>query len=76
MQATVPSVSDVEKIRANLREIGQRRVAQGVETEALAEDTKKAITHARGILSMTEIAKLVGLDRSSIYTTYGASGTK
>lgn len=63
---------DAEKVRADLRKIGERRQANDAERRSIANDTSIAIKQARkASLSMTEVARLIGLDRGAIYRTYG-----
>lgn len=64
---------DADHLRNELREIGERRSQIGEATVELVEDTRKAIKRARGVLSMTEIAALVRLERTSMYHTYGSA---
>lgn len=63
--------SDPEVLRAELAEIGERRVQLTAATVKLADDTRAAIRRAKGALSMTEVARLVRLERTSMYHTYG-----
>lgn len=60
---------DPEQLRHELREIGNRRKRLNTEIEALALDTTRAIRRARRmkLLSMTEVAALVDLDRTYLY---------
>lgn len=61
------------EIHEILREIGRRRRREGENAARLALDTEAALKRARvEKVSMTEAAKLVGLDRTSVYRTYGA----
>lgn len=62
--------ADEGDVRAELREIGERRAAQEKERKKLSNDTQDAIKRAKGRVPMTEIAKLVGLERTSMYHTY------
>jgi DNA-binding phage protein len=64
------TVSDPDKMRAELAEIGERRADHTAAGAKLVEDTRSAITRAKGALSMTEIARLVRLERTSMYHTY------
>lgn len=61
-----------DKVRAELTEIGERRVQVTAAVTQLAVDTQSAINRARGVLAMTEIARLVKLERTSMYHTYGS----
>lgn len=63
--------SDAGKIRAELAEIGERRVQVSAAVTQLAVDTQAAISKARGVIAMTEVAQLVRLERTSMYHTYG-----
>lgn len=64
---------DAERVRAELRKIGERRAEVKAEDARLAEDTARAIKRARRArLPMTEVAALVGLDRTYLYRGYGA----
>lgn len=63
---------DTDRLRDELREIGDRRLDLNVATVKLEEDTTRLVRRAKGVLGMREIARLVGLHRSSLYTTYGA----
>lgn len=65
------TASDPDRLRAELDEIGERRAKHNAEAKALVRDTGKAIRRARRVLSMTEIAKRVRLERTSMYHTYG-----
>ena len=60
-----------DTLRAELTLLGERRKLQQQETEALARDTRKAVKRAKGVITMSEVARLVGLDRTSLYQTYG-----
>lgn len=62
---------DADELRDELRKIGERRSQIGEATTDLIDDTRAAIRKARGILSMTEVATLVRLERTSMYHTYG-----
>lgn len=66
------TASDVDKVRADLAEIGERRVQVTAAVTQLAVDTQTAINKARGVIAMTEVARLVGLERTSMYHTYGS----
>lgn len=66
------TASDVDKVRADLAEIGERRVQVTAAVTQLAVDTQSAINRARGVIAMTEVARLVGLERTSMYHTYGS----
>lgn len=41
-------------------------------SEELERETAKLVRRAKGKLATTEVARLVGLSRSSLYSTYGA----
>lgn len=61
---------DADRLRDELREIKARRDVLTDAIQQLAHDTGDAIQRARGELSMTEIARLVGIDRTGLYRTY------
>jgi len=61
---------DPDLIRAILAELGRRRERLRGGEEVLADETKKAIKRAIGVLPMTEVADLVGLDRTTLYKVY------
>lgn len=61
-----------ERLRTELREIGDRRLDLQVAITKLEEDTTNAVKRAKGKLSMSEAADLLGLHRTSCYSTYGA----
>lgn len=61
---------DPDLIRSILAELGRRRIKLRGGEDALAEETKKAIKRAIGVLPMTEVAELVGLDRTTLYKVY------
>jgi DNA-binding phage protein len=63
--------ADVDKLRDELQEIGRRRDDLSTDQAKLARDTRLALRRARGRLPVTEMARLVGLERSSLYRTYG-----
>ena len=65
---------DPDKLRDELRQIGDRREDLDLARERLARDTRKAVRRARRVkgISMGEVAKLVGLDRTSLYQSYSA----
>lgn len=65
------TASDPDTLRAELAEIGERRVQITGATSKLADDTRAAIRKAKGVLAMTEVAQLVKLERTSMYHTYG-----
>lgn len=67
----MPTGSEEEGLRAELAAIGERRTEIAAAKAKLAEDTRAAIRRAKGILAMTEVARLVGLERTSMYHTYG-----
>lgn len=69
---TVPAVmpDDADRLRDELREIKERREVLTDAIQQLAQDTGDAIQRARGELSMTEIARLIGIDRTGLYRTY------
>lgn len=54
-----------------LEELGVRRRRIGAELIKLAKDTARVIKKHRGVVPMTEMAKLVGLDRTTLYHNYG-----
>jgi len=57
-----------QDVRDELREIGERREQQKLAEEKLAHDTAAAIRRARRAkVSMTEVARLVRLDRTYLY---------
>lgn len=63
---------DAERVRAELREIGERRKQQKLDEEALARDTARVVKRARNTsLPVTEVARLVGLDRAWLYRGFG-----
>lgn len=62
---------DAAELRRELLAIGDRRLDLRLAIEKLAIDTNNAISRARGEISMTEIAQLVGVDRTGLYRTYG-----
>jgi transcriptional regulator of acetoin/glycerol metabolism len=69
VQATMPA-DDLELLRRKLAEIGRRRKAQNTAIEKLAHDTVEAVNLAQGKLGATEIAALVGLERTTLYRVY------
>lgn len=70
--APVATPGDAEKLRAELRQIGERRTKLTAEVAELEADTGESIRRAKGKLGMTEVAQLLGLHRTSLYRTYGA----
>lgn len=63
---------DADKVRAELRKLGKRRERQGQAARKLAAETAAAVRRARQAkVPVTETARLIGLERSSIYHTYG-----
>lgn len=61
---------EAEALREELRQIGQRRLAHVAAGVELVEETRSAISKAKGKVSMTEVAELVELERASMYHTY------
>jgi hypothetical protein len=62
----------ITELRKQLGEIGRRRAQIRAQTTQLSFDTAVAIRKAQGVLSLTEIATLIGVDRTGLYRTYGA----
>lgn len=59
-----------DDLRQELWEIGQRRLDLARAKEKLARDTFGSVRRARGKVSMVEMAKLLSLDRTTLYQTY------
>jgi hypothetical protein len=62
---------ELEQLRLDLAAIGARRKAQNFDIQRLATETAEAVRRARGKLSTTEVADLVGLERTTLYRVYG-----
>lgn len=62
-------LEEVERLRAELRDVGERRKSLNRDIEKLALDTTRLIRKARRArtLTMTEVAVLVDLDRTYLY---------
>lgn len=56
--------------RRKLRNIGKRRKRHDAAGDKLATDTAKVLAETRGIVSTSEAARLVKLNRSTVYQVY------
>lgn len=63
-------VAGSDKLRSELEDLGKRRASLKDDTAKLAKDTRRAIKRSRGHVPMIEVARLVGLDRTTVYQTY------
>jgi transcriptional regulator of acetoin/glycerol metabolism len=61
---------DLDELREELAALGIRRRTQVENVGELARATEKAVRRARGKIPATEIADLVGLERTTIYRVY------
>jgi hypothetical protein len=64
------SVDELDKLRADLAELGRLRKEQDVNVGELARATRTRVMRARGKIPATEIADLVGLERTTLYRVY------
>lgn len=56
--------------RRRLAALAKQRQRQDEGARALAEDIKEAVRSAQRVLSTSEIARLLQMDRSTLYRTY------
>jgi DNA invertase Pin-like site-specific DNA recombinase len=62
---------DPEQIRERLRRVAERRRAAEREDDEIADEIRDSINEARDAnISMTEVARLLEIDRTSMYRTY------
>lgn len=57
-------------IEERLVDLGQRRLQHDAAGGELADEIRTTIEAARRSLPLTEIARLLGMDRSGVYRTY------
>lgn len=57
-------------LREELAKIGRLREAMNMSIEELAQKTAAAVKRSKGKIPMTEIATLVGLERTTLYRVY------
>jgi transcriptional regulator of acetoin/glycerol metabolism len=63
--------SEADRVRLRLRELGQQRVQHAAAGEELADEIKKTVREAQSSsVPLAEVARLLGLDRSTLYRTY------
>lgn len=62
--------SSTDKIREELRELGQQRKSLDKKDEQLTTKIKRALAKADGKLSVTEQAELLKLHRTTLYRVY------
>lgn len=62
--------TDLTQLRKHLAAIGARRKMQNTDIEELSRETTEALRRAKGRLPTTEVARLVGLERTTLYRVY------
>lgn len=67
--ASMPA-DELQQLRRELDEIGERRNRQDADRQKLADDTRAIVKRAQGKIQVSEIAERVGLERTVIYRTY------
>lgn len=64
-------MTDPTQIRRQLKSLGQRRQANKTKASMLQDETAEALRSARGVIPVSEAAKLLGITRSTVYEVYG-----
>lgn len=60
----------VAALEDELDELALRREWQQESTDRLAADIRNLVTRAQGNMSMSEVARRLGIDRSTLYRVY------
>lgn len=58
------------QVRTALKRIGRRREKLAESQDQLRADTVEGLNMAKGVISTSEAARLVGLNRSTVYEVY------
>lgn len=66
-------MEDLDQLRAYLTDLGKRRKRHNQDKGRLADETTRAVKLAEGRIPTTELADLIGLERTTIYRVYRES---
>lgn len=60
-----------KEARKRLKAVGRKRDSHRKAATRIQRETADALESAKGVVSITEAAELVGLNRSTVYEVYG-----
>jgi transcriptional regulator of acetoin/glycerol metabolism len=59
-----------EDLRAQLQSLGERKATIDTDDHVLTAEIRSAVKDADGVVSMTEVATLLGIHRTTLYRVY------